>query len=107
MDPELIQYLDKKLENIATKEDLEKLATQNSVDSISALVISNKQEINELKKDVDALRESIQALTVSVDSLVKAVGDLKTEYVMVKNQVNRHEKWLHLVAEKLGIKLEY
>ncbi|OGZ27119.1 MAG: hypothetical protein A2365_00415 [Candidatus Nealsonbacteria bacterium RIFOXYB1_FULL_40_15] len=107
MDPELIQYLDKKLENIATKEDLEKLATQNSVDSISALVISNKQEINELKKDVDALRESIQALTVSVDSLVKAVGDLKTEYVMVKNQVNRHEKWLQQIADKVGIKLEY
>ena len=59
------------------------------------------------KQDVNGLRESVQALTISVDRLVGAVSDLKTEYAAITNQINRHEKWFHIMAEKLGIKLEY
>ncbi|MBI4358967.1 MAG: hypothetical protein HY577_00005 [Candidatus Nealsonbacteria bacterium] len=74
---------------------------------IDAKFINLQEEIRDLRQDVNGLRESIQALTVSVDKLVGAVSDLKIEYAAMTNQVNRHEKWLHLVAEKLGIKLEY
>ena len=28
------------------------------------------------------------------------------EYAAIATQVNRHEKWLHQIADKLGIKLE-
>lgn len=70
-------------------------------------VVATKEDIKDLKQDIDSLRESVQALTVSVDRLVKAVGDLKTEYAAIINQVNRHEKWFHQIAGKLGIKLEY
>jgi len=80
-----------------TNEDITKIAS----------IVATKEDIRDLKQDVSGLRESVQTLTVSVDKLVKAVGDLKTEYVMVKNQVDRHEKWFHQVADKLGIKLEY
>ena len=70
-------------------------------------VFATKEDIKDIKKDIVGLRESVQALTISVDKLVKAVDGLKTEYAMVKNQVDRHEKWFHQVADKLGIKLEY
>ena len=89
MDKELTQYLDKKF------------------DSVDAKFIDLQEEIKDLRQDVNGLRESIQALTISVDRLVGAVSNLKTEYAAITNQINRHEKWLNLVAEKLGIKLEY
>jgi len=65
------------------------------------------EDVEDLKQNIIGLQESIQALTVSVDKLVKAVSDLKTEYAVITNQVNRHEKWFHQIADKLGVKLEY
>ncbi len=79
-----------------TNEDIKKIVE----------VVATKEDINELKQDMAGLRESVQALTISVDKLVKAVDDLRTEYVAITNQINRHEKWIHQLAEKLGIKLE-
>ena len=84
-------------EVLATKEDLSKIVTLEEFGQFKV----------EIKQDFDALRESVQALTVSVDKLVKAVDDLRTDYVAITNQVNRHEKWFQQIAGKLGIKLEY
>ena len=95
---ELIEYLDEKFQKVTTKEDLNK---------VSVLVVSNGEDIKEIKQEISSLKESTQSLAVSIDRLVKAVDDLKTEYVSVKNQISRHEKWFHQVADKLGIKLEY
>jgi len=49
----------------------------------------------------------IQSLTIAIDKLVKAVENLRSEYFAIKSQLDRHEKWIHQIAEKLGIKLEY
>jgi uncharacterized protein YoxC len=70
-------------------------------------VLATKEDVRSLKEDLNGLRESVQALTVAVDKLVATVGKLEQEYVMVINKVDRHEKWFHQIAEKLGIKLEY
>jgi uncharacterized coiled-coil DUF342 family protein len=70
-------------------------------------VLATKDDVRELKQDFDSLREMVQSLVVSVDKLVKAVDGLRQEYVMVTAKIDRHEKWLHQLAEKLGIKLEY
>lgn len=82
------------------------MLTNEDIKKISE-VVATKEDIKDLKQDINGLREIVQSLVISVDKLVKAVDDLKTEYVVITNQVNRHEKWLHQVAEKLGIKLEY
>ena len=34
-------------------------------------------------------------------------GSYFQEMVMLSHKVDRHEKWFHQIAEKLGIKLEY
>lgn len=79
-----------------TNEDITKLLS----------VLATKEDIGELKQELSGLREAVQALTISVDKLVKAVDNLKTEYVAVKNQINRHEKWIHQIAEKVGVELD-
>ncbi|MDO8435888.1 MAG: hypothetical protein Q7S82_00680 [bacterium] len=91
---ELIQYLDEKFEKIderfnklfdvfATREDLEK-AVKN---------LSTKEDFNNLM--------------VSIDAYAKKADTYFQEMVMLAHKVDRHEKWFHQVAEKLGIKLEY
>jgi uncharacterized coiled-coil DUF342 family protein len=93
-----------------TDEDIKKLsevlATKKGIDRLSVEVVTNREEIQSLRQDVGGLREAIQSLITSVDKLAKAVDDLRTEYAAITNQVGRHEKWLHQIAEKLGIKLE-
>jgi len=89
--------IEKLKETLATKEDLSKIVTLGEFDQFRG----------EIKQDLDGLRESVQALTVSIDKLVKAVADMHQEYVVITGKVDRHEKWFHQIAEKLGMKLEY
>jgi uncharacterized coiled-coil DUF342 family protein len=74
---ELIQYLDERFNKIE-----DKLETKSD------------------KVDVDNL-------TAAVDSYAKKADTYFQEMVMLAHKVDRHEKWLHQVAEKLGIKLDY
>jgi len=32
---------------------------------------------------------------------------MRKEYTAIAAKINIHEKWIHQIAEKLGIKLEY
>lgn len=82
------------------------MLTDEDIAKITSIV-ATKEDVEDIKKDINGLRESVQALAISVDKLVKAVDNLKTEYISMKNQVSRHEKWFQQVADKIGIKLEY
>jgi ATP phosphoribosyltransferase regulatory subunit HisZ len=91
---ELTEYLSQKFDNVdgrfnelakvfATKEDL-------------------KEAVSELSTKTD-----FNNLLGAVDAYAKKADSYFQEMVMLSHKVDRHEKWLHLVAEKLGIKLEY
>lgn len=85
---ELIEYLDEKF----GKTDAE--------------LADIKEGVKDLKQDITGLRESVQALTVSVDKLVKAVENLRQEYVAITAKIDRHEKWIQQIAEKIGVELK-
>ncbi len=80
-----------------TNEDIKKLTS----------VLATKQDVQDLKEEFGGLKETVQALSVAVDRLIKAIDDLRQEYVAITSQVNRHEKWLQQIADKIGVKLEY
>ncbi|MBU4481552.1 hypothetical protein KKH59_04585 [Patescibacteria group bacterium] len=52
-------------------------------------------------------KEDISKLHSAIDAYAKKADVYFQEMVMLSHQVKRHEKWLHQVADKLGIKLEY
>ena len=86
------------------------LTTKEDLNNLSVRLLPREEFENfkiELKEDINGLREMVQSLVISVDKLVGAVDSLAQEYTMVVGKIDRHEKWLHLLAEKLGIKLEY
>lgn len=66
-----------------------------------------KEDIKELKEEVDGLRESIQFLVLSMDKLTKSMTDLHEEFISTVSKIDRHEKWIQEIAQKVGVRLEY
>ncbi|KKQ96351.1 MAG: hypothetical protein UT42_C0035G0010 [Candidatus Falkowbacteria bacterium GW2011_GWA2_39_24] len=79
-----------------TNEDVQKLIE----------VFATRDEVA-TKADLEEIRKDFSDLQVSIDAYAKKADTYFQEMVMLSHKVDRHEKWLHLVAEKLGIKLEY
>ena len=97
---ELIEYLDGKFVAIDGKfEGIDK--------KFDARFFGLEEGQKEIKADLKSMQEAIRDLTVSIDRLAGAISDLSSEYAAITNQVNRHEKWMHQMADKLGVKLEY
>ena len=104
---ELVEYLDKKFQETATKGDIGEFRKgTNEKFSKLATLEEFDQFKKENKEDINSLREQVQALTTSVDGLVKFMTDSKQEDMMAKKQTERYEKWFQIIADKLGLKLE-
>ena len=64
-------------------------------------------KFNETNKRLDNLEENFKILQTSVDAYAKKADGYFQEMLMLSHKVDRHEKWLIQIADKLGIKLEY
>ncbi len=69
-------------------------------------VFATREEIA-TKEDFDELRKDFAELQTSVDAYAKKADTYFQEMVLLSHKVDRHEKWFHQIAEKLGLKLEY
>lgn len=88
-------------EIFATKEDLDQRFDK------AFGVFATKEDIKNLKEDMNGLRESVQILILSTDRLVKSIEDPHQEFIATVAKIDRHEKWIHQIAEKVGVRLEY
>lgn len=69
-------------------------------------VFVTREEFNEAVSNL-ATKEDVNKILTAVDGYAKKVDTYAQEMVMIANKVDRHEKWLHQIADKLGVKLEY
>jgi archaellum component FlaC len=69
-------------------------------------VLATKEDIKEIKAEISEIRNSLNDLITTVDNLAKAVKDLTTEYSIFAHKIELHEKWIQILARKLGINLE-
>ncbi|MBZ9571932.1 hypothetical protein KJA15_01160 [Patescibacteria group bacterium] len=81
-----------------TEEDVQKIIEANRE------VFPTKEDFENFKQE---LREGFSDLQTSVDAYAKKADDYFKEMVALSHKVNRHERWIQQIAEKLGIKLEY
>lgn len=79
-------------------EDIQKLIKAQEEVFLTKLDFEKFKE--EYKKDFSELLTSVDAYAHKADAYFQ-------EMVMLSEKVNRHDKWLLQIAEKLGIKLEY
>ncbi len=71
-----------------------------------AEVFATKEEIKEMIRPLST-KEDFNELMTSIDAYATKVDTYSQEMTMLTGKVNRHDKWLLQIAEKLGIKLEY
>lgn len=69
-------------------------------------VFATKEDLEDAVKNLST-KEDFNHLMNAVDAYAKRADTFFQEMVALSHKVDRHEKWLHQVAEKLGIKLEY
>ena len=65
------------------------------------------QKFTRIDERFDGVKKDFIDLQTSVDSYAKRADAYFQEMVALSHKVDRHEKWIQQLAEKLGIKLEY
>lgn len=73
----------------------------------SELIQYLDEKFVDVKKDINELKVNFNNLTNSVDAYAHKADAYFQEMVALAHKVDRHEKWLQEIAEKLGIKLKY
>ncbi|MCX6811117.1 MAG: hypothetical protein NT039_00265 [Candidatus Berkelbacteria bacterium] len=76
------------------------------IDKLIIEVIATREDVNKLKDEVRDLKNTVNSLVIAVDKLAKSVENLTHEYSAINVQIKRHEEWIKLVANKVGVKLE-
>jgi archaellum component FlaC len=99
---ELIEYLDGKFQKIDDR--FERIDGQFVEVSRQFGEVNNKLEILEENKSD---KSDVNDLTTAIDAYAKRADTYFQEMVMLAHKVDRHEKWMHQLADKLGVKLEY
>ncbi len=97
---QLIEATDQKIDTMDQK-------NEDRFIRLFEVAVATKEGVVELNKRVERLELAVEALTNSVDKIIKELTDLRTEYYAMSNQLTRHEKWIQMIAEKVGIKLGY
>lgn len=98
---ELIEYLDGKFNKVDKEFDKVDEKFKSLID-----IFPTKEEVA-TKQDFEELRKDLARLADGVDAYVKKADTYFQEMVMLSHKVDRHEKWLLQIAEKLELKLTY
>ena len=69
-------------------------------------VFATREEMKEMVSNL-VTKEEFSGLQTAVDAYAKKADTFFQEMVALSHKVDRHEKWIQQIAEKLGIKLEY
>jgi len=81
-----------------TDQDVQKIITANQK------VFATKEDFENFREE---MKKSFSDLLSAVDSYAKKADTYFQEMVALSHKVDRHEKWIMKIAEKLNVKLEY
>lgn len=119
-------YFEQQLRNLATKDDLKSLATQNELNELKSGVAAINDRVTAIDQRVDNLtrfldrnmvtreefdnrldelptREDFNQLQVSVDGIGKHFEEQKQEQIIGAERASRMEAWIMKAAEKIGV----
>ncbi len=76
-------------------------------EDFSELIEYLDNKFGEAEKERADIRKDLGELQGAVDAYAQKADTYFQEMAALSHKVDRHEKWLRQVADKLGIKLEY
>ena len=75
-------------------------------EDFSELIQYLDEKFTRIDQRFDEAKKDFIDLQTSVDTYAKKADTYFQEMVMLAHKVDRLEKWIHKIAEKVGIKLE-
>lgn len=104
------------IKSFTTKEDLKNFATKDDIIGIKEdlnnkfnkafKIFATKEDLKEAVNGLPS-KEDFNNLQTSIDSYAKKSDAYFQEMLLLANKVDRQEKWIHQLAEKLGVQLKY
>lgn len=79
------------------------MLTSKDVKTLTEIFVT-KEEFQNFR---DELRQEFSNLHTAIDSYAKKSDVYFQEMLLLANKVDRQEKWIHQLAEKLGVQLKY
>jgi uncharacterized coiled-coil DUF342 family protein len=106
-DKDIQKIIEANREVFATKEDFEAFSEEinKRFDKLFD-VFATKEDLTEAVRNLST-KEDFNKLLTTIDAYAKKADTYFQEMVMLAHKVDRPEKWIRQIAEKLGIKLEY
>lgn len=109
---ELIKYLDIKFTKIDerfNKIDKGFGLVDQRFDKIEGILVEFNGRFTRIDERLEekADKSDVNNLTNAVDAYAQKADTYFQEMVMLSHKVDRNEKWIKQLAEKLGVKLEY
>jgi len=65
------------------------------------------EQFTHIDQRFDYMKKEFSDLQDSVDGFARKADVYFQEMLILAHKVDRHEKWMHQIAEKVGVKLEY
>lgn len=81
------------------------MLTNKDINKLTSL-LSTKEDTHEIVFRITKLEETVRELMNAINKLVRVIGDLNIEYVAIKSQLDRHEKWIRELAKKSSLNLK-
>ena len=81
------------------------MLTDQDIQKLMA-VFPTKEEVAN-KEDIANVRKDFSDLQVAIDAYAKKSDTYFQEMLMLSQKVKVLEKWLHQIADKVGVQLEY
>lgn len=81
------------------------MLTDQDIQKLMA-VFPTKEEVAN-KEDIATVRSDFSDLQVAIDAYAKKSDTYFQEMLMLSQKVKVLEKWLHQIADKVGVQLEY
>lgn len=113
---ELVEYLDKKFEEVATKADVDRRfnvverrldSVDHRLDSVENSVIGLNNRLTTVEEKMEGLatKEDINRLYDAVDAYAKKADTYFQEMAAMAQKLRRLERWIEELAAKVGMKL--
>ena len=80
------------------------MLTTKDIKLITSL-LATKEDLKSLVPLTD-FNDFKSELFTTLDGIAKSIDDLKMEYIAIKVQLDRHERWIQEIAKKAGVQLK-
>ncbi len=81
---------------------------ESDIKRLSEVFVSRTEfnnRMDHLEETVGHIRYTVDGMAVAFDKMAKSIDDLRHEYIAIKLQLDRHEKWIREIAAKTGVTL--